>query len=205
MRVRARARQRGVELPLVVSDHADWPELIDTIAATGAPEVWITHGREALVHALTTRADRQGPVAHRFRGWGLTGGALAELRHRLVYSGSRNARCVAEDYFPHHPDPDRAALAVLTDGLPLRSPTAASSPSSSRPSSIGAAPPVARLYGDSARPWRCSGRHRPGATTSPRRRSPRSPPRCGDHPKNAALIRGWPDGLDSGPLPSSSS
>ncbi len=56
MRVRARARQRGVELPLVVSDHADWPELIDTIAATGAPEVWITHGREeALVHALTSR------------------------------------------------------------------------------------------------------------------------------------------------------
>ena len=36
MRVRARARQRGVELPLVISDHADWPELIDTIAETGA-------------------------------------------------------------------------------------------------------------------------------------------------------------------------
>jgi len=56
MRVRARARQRRVELPLVVSDHADWPELIDTIAATGAAEVWVTHGREeALVHALTRR------------------------------------------------------------------------------------------------------------------------------------------------------
>jgi putative mRNA 3-end processing factor len=56
MRVRARARQRGVELPLVVSDHADWPELIDTIAETGASEVWVTHGREdALVHALTMR------------------------------------------------------------------------------------------------------------------------------------------------------
>jgi putative mRNA 3-end processing factor len=56
MRVRARARQRRVELPLVVSDHADWPELIDTIAETGASEVWVTHGREdALVHALTMR------------------------------------------------------------------------------------------------------------------------------------------------------
>jgi putative mRNA 3-end processing factor len=54
MRVRARARQRRVELPLVVSDHADWPELIATIAETGASEVWVTHGREeALVHALT--------------------------------------------------------------------------------------------------------------------------------------------------------
>ena len=31
MQVRARARQRGVELPLVISDHADWPELTATI------------------------------------------------------------------------------------------------------------------------------------------------------------------------------
>src|SRR3569832_1075055 len=36
MRVRARARQRGVELPLVISDHADWAGLTSTIAATGA-------------------------------------------------------------------------------------------------------------------------------------------------------------------------
>ena len=36
MRVRARARQRGVELPLVISDHADWDGLTSTIAATGA-------------------------------------------------------------------------------------------------------------------------------------------------------------------------
>jgi putative mRNA 3-end processing factor len=55
MRVRGRARQRGVELPLVVSDHADWPQLLATIAETGAREVWVTHGREdALVHQLST-------------------------------------------------------------------------------------------------------------------------------------------------------
>lgn len=53
MRVRGRARQRGVELPLIVSDHADWPELIETIVETGAEDVWVTHGREdALVHQL---------------------------------------------------------------------------------------------------------------------------------------------------------
>ena len=53
MRIRGRARQRGVELPLIVSDHADWPELIRTIEETGASEVWVTHGREdALVHHL---------------------------------------------------------------------------------------------------------------------------------------------------------
>jgi putative mRNA 3-end processing factor len=51
MRIRARARQRGVELPLVVSDHADWPDLQRTILETGASEVWVTHGQEdALVH-----------------------------------------------------------------------------------------------------------------------------------------------------------
>lgn len=54
MRVRARARQRGAELPLVISDHADWPNLLATVADTEAGEVWITHGREeALVHELT--------------------------------------------------------------------------------------------------------------------------------------------------------
>lgn len=46
MQVRARARQRGVELPLVLSDHADWPDLTRTIRETGAGQIWITHGRE---------------------------------------------------------------------------------------------------------------------------------------------------------------
>ena len=54
MRVRQRAKQRGVELPLVVSDHADWDELLQTMNDVDAPEVWVTHGREeALVHAAT--------------------------------------------------------------------------------------------------------------------------------------------------------
>jgi putative mRNA 3-end processing factor len=46
MGVRARARQRGAELPLVISDHADWPELSQTLKDVGAPKVWVTHGRE---------------------------------------------------------------------------------------------------------------------------------------------------------------
>ena len=46
MRVRARARQRGVELPLILSDHADWDELTGTIAELRPSEVWVTHGRE---------------------------------------------------------------------------------------------------------------------------------------------------------------
>ena len=51
MRVRQRAVQRNVELPLIISDHADWNELTQTISEIGASENWITHGREdALLH-----------------------------------------------------------------------------------------------------------------------------------------------------------
>jgi putative mRNA 3-end processing factor len=64
MRVRARARQKGVELPLVISDHCDWPGLIATIAATGAEEVWVTHGREdALVHQIGLMGKRGRALA----------------------------------------------------------------------------------------------------------------------------------------------
>jgi putative mRNA 3-end processing factor len=51
MRIRARAKQQAVELPLIISDHADWPELTQTLSDVAAPEIWVTHGREeALVH-----------------------------------------------------------------------------------------------------------------------------------------------------------
>jgi putative mRNA 3-end processing factor len=56
MRIRQRAKAKGVELPLIVSDHADWQELLDTMAEVQAPEIWVTHGRDdALVHALALR------------------------------------------------------------------------------------------------------------------------------------------------------
>jgi putative mRNA 3-end processing factor len=59
MRVRQRAKQGGVELPLVISDHADWDELNVTLDEVGAPEVWVTHGREeALIHAAAKRGIR---------------------------------------------------------------------------------------------------------------------------------------------------
>jgi putative mRNA 3-end processing factor len=51
MRVRQRARQRGVEMPVILSDHADWDELTTTIRDVGAPRIWVTHGaEEALIH-----------------------------------------------------------------------------------------------------------------------------------------------------------
>lgn len=55
MRIRQRARQRNVELPLIISDHADWDELTTTIRELEPSEVWITHGREeALKHWCMT-------------------------------------------------------------------------------------------------------------------------------------------------------
>jgi putative mRNA 3-end processing factor len=64
MRVRGRARQRGVELPLVISDHADWDELLLTIEQVEAPEIWVTHGREeALIHAAGLMGKRARALA----------------------------------------------------------------------------------------------------------------------------------------------
>ena len=63
MRIRARARQGGVQLPLVVSDHADWDELCATILATECEELWVTHGAEdALIHWAQTRGLRARPL-----------------------------------------------------------------------------------------------------------------------------------------------
>ena len=60
MQVRARARQRGVELPLVISDHADWDELTSTVDELRPGELWITHGRE---EALARWAELHGVPA----------------------------------------------------------------------------------------------------------------------------------------------
>ncbi len=63
MRVRARAWQVGIELPLVISDHADWDGLTATITATGASEIWVTHGQEdALVHWSQSRGLKAQPL-----------------------------------------------------------------------------------------------------------------------------------------------
>ena len=64
MGVRARARQRGVELPLVISDHADWTELTDTFAQIRPEEIWITHGRE---EGLLRWAELKGQKARALR------------------------------------------------------------------------------------------------------------------------------------------
>ena len=134
MRVRARARQRGIELPLVISDHADWDGLTATIAATGAGEIWVTHGQEdALVHwckaaGLAARPldlvgygdeEEHEAVAGR-RGRGMN--RFAELLDRLAYEPGRNNKLrLITAYFRDTPDPDRGyALAALTGALSFK-------------------------------------------------------------------------------------
>ncbi len=64
MRVRARARQRGVELPLIISDHADWDGLLTTVKEVAPQALWVTHGREeALVHATTQMGIEARPLS----------------------------------------------------------------------------------------------------------------------------------------------
>ena len=60
MRIRQRAKQGGVELPLIISDHSDWDELTETIKETGAAEIWVTHGRE---EALVRWCELEGIAA----------------------------------------------------------------------------------------------------------------------------------------------
>ena len=90
MRVRARARQKGVELPLVISDHADWDGLTRTIKATGAGEIWVTHGQEdALVHWSETQGLKARPLD--IVGYGdddNEDAATGEIREEEVATGS---------------------------------------------------------------------------------------------------------------------
>ncbi len=64
MSVRQRAKQRGVELPLILSDHADWDELTRTVKDVNPEELWVTHGRE---DALCRWAELEGYKAKPLR------------------------------------------------------------------------------------------------------------------------------------------
>ncbi|HEY9214600.1 MAG TPA: DNA ligase-associated DEXH box helicase, partial [Ancylobacter sp.] len=86
MRIRARARQNGVELPLIISDHADWDDLQASILATGCSELWVTHGQEdALVH------------------WALLAGLKARPLHMVGY-GEEEAEASPEPQPENQPE-----------------------------------------------------------------------------------------------------
>lgn len=69
MQVRGARRRQSVDRGFALSDHCDWPGLLGAVAATGAEEVWVTHGYSAVVerwlreHGVEARA-----IASRYEG-----------------------------------------------------------------------------------------------------------------------------------------
>jgi putative mRNA 3-end processing factor len=69
MRVRGVRRQRGYDRGFVLSDHADWPALLQTIAETGASRVLATHGHaEPLARYLSQHGLDSGVIRTAWEG-----------------------------------------------------------------------------------------------------------------------------------------
>jgi putative mRNA 3-end processing factor len=69
MMVRGARRQRSLDRGFPLSDHVDWPSLMATIEATGAGEVWVTHGYTGpVVRWLQERGIQARAVETRFEG-----------------------------------------------------------------------------------------------------------------------------------------
>ncbi len=71
MQVRGDRRRRGIELGLVLSDHADWPGLLRTIDETGASRILVTHGQSDTLARYLREQGRDADVLEtRFEGEG---------------------------------------------------------------------------------------------------------------------------------------
>ena len=69
MRIRGARRRRSVDRGFVLSDHVDWPALLDAVDATGADRVWVTHGyREPVVRWLREHGLEAEAVVSRWEG-----------------------------------------------------------------------------------------------------------------------------------------
>jgi putative mRNA 3-end processing factor len=69
MQIRGTRRRRALDRGFALSDHADWPALLETVNATGAEQVWVTHGyREQLVRFLADKGIAALNVASKWEG-----------------------------------------------------------------------------------------------------------------------------------------
>jgi putative mRNA 3-end processing factor len=69
MLVRGARRRRSVDRGFALSDHVDWPSLLQAIEATGAGHVWVTHGYTGpVVRWLQSRGIDARAVQTRFEG-----------------------------------------------------------------------------------------------------------------------------------------
>ena len=69
MLVRGARRRRALDRGFALSDHVDWPSLLATIDATGAEDIWVTHGFTGpVVRWLEERGLHARAVQTRFEG-----------------------------------------------------------------------------------------------------------------------------------------
>jgi putative mRNA 3-end processing factor len=69
MLVRGARRRRALDRGFALSDHVDWPSLLGAVEASGASEVWVTHGfTGTVVRWLTERGINARAVQTRFEG-----------------------------------------------------------------------------------------------------------------------------------------
>ena len=69
MRVRGNRRRHGYDRGFVLSDHVDWPDLLQTIRETGATKVYATHGySDTLARYLTGTGLAAEPLATLYEG-----------------------------------------------------------------------------------------------------------------------------------------
>jgi putative mRNA 3-end processing factor len=69
MAVRGIRRRRVVDRGFVISDHVDWQDLMTAIEATGAENVWVTHGYTSqVVRTLQDRGLNARTVITEFTG-----------------------------------------------------------------------------------------------------------------------------------------
>lgn len=69
MHVRGNRRRQALDRGFVLSDHADWPGLLETIEETECEEVYVTHGfSDVLVRHLRERGWTAHVLETRFRG-----------------------------------------------------------------------------------------------------------------------------------------
>ncbi len=84
MRIRGTRRRKSIDRGFVLSDHADWPGLLDAIRMSGAEQIWVTHGyRAPLVRWLSEQGLAANVVETRWEddeeeGGELDGGEVRE-------------------------------------------------------------------------------------------------------------------------------
>src|SRR5205085_11120178 len=69
MQLRGTRRRKAIDRGFALSDHADWDGLNATIAASGAEEIWLTHGSTGpMTRWLVERGVSARAIVTRFEG-----------------------------------------------------------------------------------------------------------------------------------------